>query len=74
MVGIVNLDLSDLDLCFVTMATETITSVVVPLDNRAREVSVGQIVVLEGTELVVKTTVLGGVEEVVQLLVTVLGL
>ena len=56
------------------MATETITSVVVPLDNRAREVSVGQIVVLEGTELVVKTTVLGGVEEVVQLLVTVLGL
>lgn len=53
------------------MATETITSVVAPLDNGACEESVGEIVVLEGTELVVDAAVLGGIQEVVQFFVTV---
>lgn len=61
----------DLDLWPVVIATETITSVIAPLDNRACEEGVGKIVVLECAELVVHTTVGQIIKKIVQFLVAV---
>lgn len=61
----------DLDLWPAVIATVTITSVIAPLDNRASEVRVGKIVVLECAELVVHTTVGQIIKKIVQFLVAV---
>ena len=55
----------------VTMAAGSVPSVVVPLDDGAREVRVREVVVLELAELVVHAHVPGFVQHVVQALVAV---
>jgi hypothetical protein len=54
------------------MATDRSTSAETPLDNRAAgEVGVGKVVVLEGTELMVNTIILGLIKERVKVFVAV---
>lgn len=56
------------------MATDRDTPVDTPLDNRAAsEEGVGKVVVLEGTELMIHSTVLSFVKEFIQIFVAVLG-